>query len=101
MPDLLVGRVRVAAQARGDGDDEPRSAEPALQAVAVAERPLHGRQLTVARVESLERGHLRAIGLHREHETGANRGAVEQHRARATRAVLAAEVRACEMTAFS
>ena len=42
------------------------------------------------------RDHLRAVGLHRQHETGAHGGAVHQHRAGAANAVLAAHMRAGE-----
>ncbi len=44
-----------------------------------------------------DRRDLGAVGLHREHEARAHGGAVDQHRARAAHAVLAAEVRAGEV----
>ena len=64
----------------------------------LAERVLHGRQRTVGAPETLDRRHLAAVGLHREHEARAHRLAVEQHRARTAHTVLAAEVRPGEST---
>ncbi len=42
--------------------------------------------------EPLDRHHLGAVGLHRQHQAGAHRGAVDDHGAGAAHAVLAAEV---------
>ena len=43
--------------------------------------------------EAFDRGHAVTVGLHGEHQARAHRLAVEQHRARAAHAVLAADVR--------
>ena len=75
---------------------KPGRAEAALQAVAVAERLLHVAQLPVGGRQALDGGDLGAVGLHGEHQAGAHRVAVEQHRARPAHAVLAAEVGAGE-----
>ena len=94
--DLVVGRVRVVAQERGRRHDEAGRAEPALQAVVVAERRLDRRQRAVGAAEALDGGDLGAVGLHGEHQARAHGLAVEQHGAGAADAVLAAEVGAGE-----
>src|SRR5207237_6015601 len=70
-------------------------AETALQAVVLPERLLQRMELLPLR-ESLDGAHLGALGLHREHQAGAHRLAVDQHGAGAAHAVLAAQVRAGE-----
>ena len=80
------------AQPGGDGGQEARRAEPALQAVAVGERLLHRRQRAVRLGQALDGGDLRAVGADREQEAGADRGAVQQDRAGAAHPVLAAHV---------
>ena len=85
---------------RGDRHDEAGRAEAALQAVAVAERGLHGRELT-GRGEAFDGRDVVARRLHREQEAGPHGGAVEQHGARAAHAVLAAEMGAGEPAVFA
>ena len=53
LADLLVGGLRVVAQQRRDRHDETRCAEAALQAVALAKRGLHRRQLAVGSLRCL------------------------------------------------
>ena len=57
-----------------------------------SERRLQRRQAILER-ETLDRDDFRAFGLHREHQTGSHRGAVDQHGARTAYAVLAADMR--------
>ena len=54
-----------------------------------AKRVLQRTRRAVGPRQPLYRGDLAAVGLHREHEAGAHRLTVEQHRARAADAVLA------------
>src|SRR5262245_66068814 len=61
----------------------------------LAEGRLQRREALVAR-ETFDGGDLRALGLHREHEARAHCRAVDQHRAGAADAVLAADMRAGE-----
>ena len=99
--DLLLGELRrgvARLQAGGDRHQEARRAEPALQRVALAEGLLHRVQHLAAAVvvarQALDGGHLVPVDLDGEHQARAHRVAVDQHRARAADAVLAADVRA-------
>ena len=76
-----------------DGHHEPRRAEPALQAVAFVERLLHGMQRGLVAGEAFDGRHLMTLGLDREHQARPHRRTVQQNRAAATYAVLAADVR--------
>jgi hypothetical protein len=76
-------------------DDEAGCTEAALHGARVDERLLHHVQ-PVAVCEPLDRRHLVAVGLRREHEAGADERAVEQHRARAALTLLAGVLRAGE-----
>src|SRR3954468_831253 len=92
LADLLVGGFGVLRQERGHRDDESGGAETALQPVMLRKRSLHLGQFAVRPCKTLDGGHLAAVGLHGEHQAGADGFAVEQHGARAADAVLAAEV---------
>ncbi len=74
----------------------PGGAEAALQAVGVAEGLLQRVELAVAAGQPLDGGELVAVGLDRQHQAGAHRLAVDEHRAGAADAVLAADVGAGE-----
>ena len=67
-----------------------------MQAVVVAERLLQRMQLVGAGGDALDGQHLVAVGLHRQHQAGARRAAVEQDGAGAADAMLAAEMGAGE-----
>src|ERR1051326_1467463 len=73
------------------GGDHAGRAEAALQRVMLAERRLQRRQAFVER-QTFDGNDLGAFGLYRQHQTGADRGAVDQHRAGAANAVLAADM---------
>src|SRR5262245_28232622 len=60
---LLLGRIRVVAEERGDRHDEPGRAEAALEPVIVAERGLHRRQLAVGAADALDGRDVGAVGL--------------------------------------
>ena len=89
------------AQERRDRHHETRGAEPALQPVRVAECLLHCGESAVGVPESLDRGDLAAIGLNREHQARADRGAVDQHRACSAHAVLASQVSTGQVTGLA
>src|SRR5262249_3142536 len=69
-----------------------RRAEPALQRMMLDERALYRVQL-IAVGETFDRADALALGLDREHQAGPYRLVVEDHRARAADAVLAADMR--------
>src|ERR1700716_4174020 len=95
-PHLLLGRIGIVAQEFDQRRQHAGRAETALQAVVVAEGLLQRVQLGIAHRDALDRGDLVAVGLHRQHQAGARRLAVEQDRAGAAYAVLAAKMRAGE-----
>ena len=98
LDDLLARRRGFFDEQRVRGEDHRRRAIAALHAVGFAERILHGRQLARPRRQPLDGGDGIAVGLHREHQAGAHRRAVDQHRAGAADAVLAAGMRAGEQS---
>ena len=81
--------------------DEPRRAEPALQAVRLTERLLHRAERPVGGTDALDRDDVGALGLHREHQARPHRVAVDEHGARAADPVLAPEVRTGEREVFA
>src|ERR1051325_3096724 len=93
---LLFGRVGRLAQEGGQRGQHARRAEPALQAMLFPERLLQHAEGAVRCSEPLGGHELAAVGLHREHDAGAHRLAVEQHGACAAYAVLATEMRSGE-----
>ena len=93
---VLLARFRLFPQQLGQRDQHARRAEAALQAVIVDKGLLQNRQLAVGR-KALDRRHLAVVRLHRKHQARARRVAVDQHRAGAAHAVLAAEMRAGEV----
>ena len=71
----------------------PGRAEPALEPVVLDERLLDRVQPVAAR-EPLDRRHLGALGLEREHRAALHRAPVDEHGAGAALARVAADVRA-------
>src|SRR5258707_5473035 len=92
LADLLLARILVAYEERARGHQHARRAEAALQTVLLGEALLHRMELA-ALLQALDRGDLRAVGLHREHGAGFDRLAVEVHRAGAAVARIAADMR--------
>src|SRR5260370_37760207 len=90
LPDLVLGRVRVLVQEVGGRHDETRRAVAALQAVLVPERLLDRVQLAVFG-HALDRGQALALGLDRKHGAALDGFAVDQDRARAALARVAAD----------
>ena len=90
---LVVADVRIVLQRVRRQHQEARRAEAALQAVVVDEGLLQRMQL-LAVGEPFDGADLPAVGLDREHQAGADRLAVEDDRAGAADAVLAADMRA-------
>ncbi len=93
---LLVRGAGVVLQPGVDGGQEARRAEAALEPVALGERLLHRAERAVGVGEPLDGGDLEALRGDREHQAGAHRPAVDQDRAGAADAVLAADVGAGE-----
>src|SRR2546425_6232591 len=87
------------AQERDERHEDARGAEAALQPVGLAERGLERMQriapLRAVR-QTLDRRDVVPIRLDGEHQAGAHRLAVQQHRTGAAHAVLASNVRAGE-----
>ena len=73
------------------GGDHAGRAEAALQRVMLTEGFLQGRELGVTG-EPFDGHDLGALGLHREHQAGAHGCAVDENRAGAAHAVLAAHM---------
>ena len=94
--DFFFGRIGIVAQQLDQRRQNARRAEAALQAVIVAERLLQRMQRVGIGRDAFDGHDLVAVGLHREHQAGARRIAVEQDGAGAAHAVLAAEMRAGE-----
>src|SRR5919206_3442860 len=92
LADLLVGGERIFPQQIDTGHQHAGRAEAALQGMELAERLLERRQL-LARAQALDGLDGGAVRLHREGQTGAGAVAVDQDRAGATDAVLAARMR--------
>src|SRR5262249_11290706 len=69
--------------------DEPRRAETAHQRVLVAERLLHGVKLS-AGGQAVDAANLLALDFDRERRARVDRAAIDDHRARAARAAIAA-----------
>src|SRR5262249_34539697 len=89
--EVIVADVRVALEHACRQHEEARCAKAALQAVMVDERLLQRVQL-VAVCQAFDGADLAAFRLHGTHEARATRFAVEQNRARAAHAMLAADM---------
>lgn len=72
---------------------EPRSAETALQALALVKRLLNGVQRRARRRQALDCRHLVAFGLHSEHQARPHGLAIQQNRAAPAHPVLATDMR--------
>ena len=95
LADGVAARYAAARQQLVGADQHARRAIAALQGVALLERALQiGDRTGVG--QALDRLHLRAVALHGEHQTAADDLAVEQHRAGAADAMLAADMGAGE-----
>src|SRR5271169_5348766 len=94
--DVLAGRLRIVAQQRRRGQHHAGRAITALQAVHFAERVLDDAELAGSGRDAFDRRDLVTVSLHGKHQAGARRFAVEQNRAGAADAVLAAGMRAGE-----
>ena len=88
---IVVADIRLALEHADRQHQEARRAEAALQAVVIHEGLLHRMQF-VAVGQTLDGANFLAVGLHREHQAGAHRLAVDDHRAGAANAVLAADM---------
>src|SRR5260370_27185796 len=98
--DLRLAGALVAREQRVPRHQHARRAVAALQPVLLPETFLHGMQLGVL-LKAFDRGHLAALGLHREHRARLDRLAVEQHRARPTVRGVEADVRARQAQVFT
>ena len=89
---LVFGWRGVFAQEGRHGHQDARRAVAALQAVMLVHRLLERMQLAGTGCEPLDGPEFMAIGLHREHQAGTHRRAIEQDRAGAANAVFAADM---------
>ncbi len=89
--DLLLGGVGVLGQQAGGGHDHPRGAVAALEAMVVPEGLLDRMELAV-RGHALDRGDLRAVGLHGQDRARLHGLAVQVDRAGAAVGRVAAHV---------
>ena len=97
--DLGAARRSAREQIRGCHQD-PRRAEPALERMVTSKRLLQGRQRALPG-ERLDRLDLAAVDLHREQAAATHGHPVDEHRAGAADAVLAADVRAGQPQAMA
>src|SRR5258706_1253823 len=91
--DLVVGRARTLAQQVDHGHQHAGRAKPALQRVVLAECGLH-RMQRLDRAQPLDGLDPLAVGLDGEHQARARAVTLDDHRAGAAHAVLAADMRA-------
>ena len=89
---LLLAGIRVLLEQVDGAHDHARRAVAALEGVLLVEGTLHGMELAVLR-EALDRRHLAAVGLHREHGARLHGLAVDVHGAGAAVGRVAADVR--------
>ena len=90
---LVVADIGLALQHAGRQHQKAGRAEAALQAVMLHEGALQRIELVAVR-QAFDGADLLAVRLHREHQARAHRLAVDEHRAGAADAVLAADMRA-------
>src|SRR5262249_32961115 len=100
VPDLGLARVRRLAQQSDRRHDEAWRAVTALQPMLVFERLLHGMQRAVRR-EPFDRRDLLAVSLDAQDGARLHRLAVDEHRARAARRRVAADVRSRQPESFA
>ena len=86
----LLGPARESDQRHHDA----RRAEATLQRMLIAHGLLHWMQRSVRICEAFHRADAGAVGLHCQKQTRAHRLAIQHDRARATHAVLAAQMHA-------
>src|SRR5262249_679241 len=96
LADLGVARRLLLVEQGLGRQQEPGRTEPALQPVVLAERLLDGVE-SLAVGQAFHRHQRAAIELEREEQAASDRLTVEQHRAGAAHAVLAADVGAGEV----
>ena len=92
---VLLCRIRITTQKRRRIHQEAGRAEAALQRVVAVKSLLQCAQFAVLG-QSLDGCDLMTVCLYGQHQTRAERFAVEEHRASAARAVFAADVSACQ-----
>src|ERR1700744_2878532 len=90
LDDIFARRLVVMTEQRMRGQDHARRAVAALQTMRLAEGVLHDAELSRSRRQPFDRRDLVPVGLNREHQAGARRLAIEQHRAGAAHAMLTA-----------
>src|SRR5439155_1335021 len=93
-PGLVRGRMRIRREERRRAHQLTGGAKPALRRVVLDERLLQRRELSIAN-QPLDGLHRLPVGPHGELAARVHRLAVEQHRARAAFAAIAADLRAC------
>ena len=89
-PYLLFGRVRIVAQELDQRRQHARRAEAALEAMVFMERLLQRMQSIRGRRDAFDGEELMSVRLHREHQAGPRRAAIEEDGASAAHAMLTA-----------
>src|SRR5713226_9777195 len=100
LANLPMGRRRMLREKRADAHDDAGRAVAALEPVLGPEGFLNRMQPLPGR-DALYGGDLPAVGLNRQHETGANGLAVEEHGAGTAHAMLATDMRPREIEVFA
>ena len=78
LPDLVEVGFGLSSRNACTLTHEAGRAEPALEAVGLAERLLHRAERAVGGADALDGGDVGAVGLHREHQARAHRVAVDR-----------------------
>jgi hypothetical protein len=93
-PDFVVGRRLLLVEEGGEGHQDPRSAEAALESMLFMERLLKRAQRFGLGRQALDCFDVCPVGFRREHQARANGLSVDEHGAGPADTVLAADVRA-------
>ncbi len=92
LANVVLGRRRMLFQIRRHRHQDARRAIAALQTVMLVHRLLNRIELAAVAREALDGREFVAVGLHRQHQAGADRDTIEQNGAGAADAMLAADM---------
>jgi hypothetical protein len=91
VPDVFLGRVRIAGEQLMRSHNHTRRAEPALQSMLLPESLLEGVEIAVG-AQRLDGSYFRAVGLDGKKGAGLDCITVQKHRTRSAQRSLAADV---------